>query len=55
MSAQSLRVSLQEDRLSFGILRPVGDWEYAVFIPAGLDPRHSLHSHPSDASVSVMA
>jgi hypothetical protein len=33
----------------------VGDpYTYAVFIPAGLDAHHSLHSHPSDARVTVI-
>ena len=33
----------------------VGDpYTYAVFVPAGLDPHHSLHSHPSDARVAVI-
>jgi len=33
----------------------VGDpYTYAVFIPAALDPHHSLHSHPSDARVTVI-
>jgi hypothetical protein len=29
-------------------------YTYAVFIPAGLDAHHSLHSHPSDARVTVI-
>ena len=33
----------------------VGDsYTYAVFIPGGVDPHHSLHSHPSDARVTVI-